>query len=336
MLEGTLDAEQWPLVVFAREEFANLVTAAISTPHFRVSSRTELAILLARRRPCIAFVDLELISQLDPAPPGVTIVGVARGGVSELVEALLTHPSVLHVVSTTMLASPQASQHLADVCERIQHGPEHAVLRDAGIGRAALLASSERRAQRLERIADFFAAHGISAKTIEMMNDVAEELITNALYDAPHEAGWFGTPVPRTAAVELPPEHACEISYGIQAGRVFVRVRDPFGALTQRRLFQVLDRCRTKDVQFDESRGGAGLGMWRVFSAASTLVVSVIPGRLTDILVWVDANNRRPAGKLHTAQLSFPDPFVRDGVAGRFAADHDFDLMDESFTAVIS
>jgi len=323
-------------VIFAREEYARLLGAVLPAHHVRVTSRAEFARAIAKRGPVVGFVDLELLPQIDMLPAGVTIVGVTRGGVAELVDAILSFPNLSNVISTTMLTSPSAAANIAALCARIDHGSEHRVLGSNGVGRAALLACSERRAQRIDRIAEFFASRGVQPRTITMMTDVAEELITNALYDAPHEAGWFRTPVPRTVPVDMPPEHACEISYGVEDGSVFMRVRDPFGALTHQRLLHVLARCRHKDVQFDESRGGAGLGMWRLFSAASTIVISVIAGRLTDVLVWIDAGNRRASGKLHTVQLSFPDQLELDGVFGRFAADHDFDLMDDSFTALIS
>jgi hypothetical protein len=328
--------EQWRFAVFAREEYANLLTPVLPSSPARIHNRAEFA-GLTKRRPCLAFVDVDLLPQLDGiSTAGVAIVGVTRGGVTEVVNALLEFHKLAHVVSTSMLTNTNAAAYMLDLCSRIQEGSEHSPIAD-GVGRAALLASSERRGMRLDRMGEFFAAQGVAQKTIAMMCDIAEELITNALYDAPHEARWFSEPVSRTATVELPPEHACEISYGMDRDRMFVRVRDPFGSLTHTRLMQVLARCRTKEVHCDESRGGAGLGMWRVFSSASSLVVSVSPGRLTDIIVWVDASNRRPSGKLHTVQLSFPETLLPEGVvAGRFAADHDSDLMDESFTALIS
>jgi hypothetical protein len=333
-----MEQDPWRFAVFAREEYANLLVAVLPSSPARITHRAEFAATIAKQRPCLAFVDVELLPQLDgSSTAGAAIVGVTHGGVNDLVTALLELPKLSHVVSTAMLTSHSAAANMIDLCSRIGQGREHNPIGDFGVGRAALLASSERRAMRLDRMAEFFAAQGTGQRTIAMMCDIAEELITNALYDAPHEARWFSEPVSRTSAVELPPEHACEISYGIDRDRMFVRVRDPFGSLTHARLLQVLARCRTKEVHCDESRGGAGLGMWRVFSSASSLVVSVSPGRLTDIIVWVDPTNRRPAGKLHTVQLSFPEPLLPEGgVAGRFAADHDFDLMDESFTALIS
>src|SRR5262249_5765420 len=149
---------------------------------------------------------------------------------------------------------------------------------------------------------------GVSARTIASSSDVAEELVTNALYDAPVEAGYFKRAVQRTEDVQLPPEHACEISYGLEHDSVFVRVRDPFGALTRCRLLGVLNRCQATGISLDESRGGAGLGLWRIFATASTIAITVIPGLLTDILVRIETRRRRSATKqLLAAHLFFPE-----------------------------
>jgi hypothetical protein len=220
--------------------------------------------------------------------------------------------------------------------ERLESGPANHVLGGpSGIGRTALLGSSSRREARFERMREFFAAQGISTRTISSINDIAEELVTNALYDAPVEAGYFKAAVLRTEEIELPPEHACEISYGLEQESVFIRVRDPFGALTRARLLNVLNRCTAAGVSLDESRGGAGLGLWRIFSTASTISLTVIPGALTDIHVRIEARKRRSVGKqLLAIHLFFPEEHEAEGAHGRFAADHDHDLMDESFTAL--
>jgi len=66
-----------------------------------------------------------------------------------------------------------------------------------------------------------------------------------------------------------------------------VRVRDPFGSLTRERLKAVLQRCASPDgtVQVDETMGGAGLGMWRLFTIASFIGISVVKDRQTEVLV---------------------------------------------------
>jgi hypothetical protein len=319
-------------LVYARAAYAHALIAALDLPYVVVTNRADLAAVVAKQRPKLAYVDRELVAQIQSDVVGVPVVAVVDGGLDALVSTLTEFPWLSHVIGTGAL-SPAT---LARLHLRIAHGAEHPILGAAGVGRAALLAHSDRREARLERLREFFDAQRVPSRIVASLSDVAEELMTNALYDAPAEAGLAAT-VSRTVEVELPPERACEISYGVEGGGAFVRVRDPFGALTRERLLAVLERCNRSGIALDESRGGAGLGMWRVFSSSSTIVITVMPGRLTDVLVWIDAAKRRGAAKAsHALHLFFPEQHVSDGVHGRFAADHDHDLIDESFTGLPS
>ena len=322
-------------LVYAREPNAAALTKALSGPVTRVKSRKEF-LAATLRGPAIAFVDVDLLGQVEGETSNVPIVGIVNDdSLPSTIKSLGSYPWLSHLVAKSLLVSPFAKAHLRMFEERIAEGPEHVFLGDDAVGRVALLTSSNRREHRFERMREFFGGRGFSTRTMTSISDVAEELVTNALYDAPVEAKYFKAPVPRTEDVELPPAHACEISYGIDHGSGFVRVRDPFGALTRVRLLGVLNRCNSNAVALDESRGGAGLGLWRVFSIASTIAITVIPGRLTDILVRVESKKGKAAARQTLGvHLFFPEVQALDGAQGRFAADHDYDLMDESFTSI--
>jgi hypothetical protein len=321
-------------LVFAREEYTRLLAAALQPPYLVVTGPSEFAAAVAKYRPLVAYVDLDLLPLIESDKSRVKVIAISDGTLATLVRSLQTFPWLSHQISAASLSAPVVRSSLAKVRERIARGPEQPAL--TGVGRVALLTSSPRRDARLERLRDFFATHSVLARTTAALSDVAEELMTNALYNAPVEAGFFRSPIERTVDVELPTAHACEISYGIDEESVFVRVRDPFGAFTRRRMVDVLDRCNRKGVALDETRGGAGLGLWRVFSLASTITISVIPGRLTDVIVWIEGKKARSVGKLiHAVQLFFSEHSL-DGAPSRFAADHDQDLIDDSFTAVLS
>lgn len=321
-------------LVLASDASADLICAVAPGPHLRVRSRAELIAATMRHAPAVVFVDFDLLPQVEGATD-VPIVGVIDEARAEPIRSLVSVPWLSHLVTAAMLSTPKARSHIEALLERLEDGPTPPVIGPTGLGRTALLSSSTRREARFERMREFFAAQGVPERTISSSSDVAEELVTNALYDAPVEAGYFEMPIERTERVELPPEHACEISYGIEQGSVFIRVRDPFGALTRTRLLGVLNRCNANGVLLDESRGGAGLGLWRIFSIASTIDITVIPGCLTDILVRVDTKRKRASGKpLLAVHLFFPEEHLLDGIRGRFAADHDHDLMDESFTGL--
>jgi hypothetical protein len=218
-------------------------------------------------------------------------------------------------------ATPDAHVQCALLLERLVGGEPRALLGPNGRGRVALLAQASRREPRRERIRDFFAKHGVSSRSLASIDELFEELVTNALYDAPVEAGYFSRAVARTEDIELPHERACEISYGIDQTSAFMRVRDTFGALTRQRLIDVLHRCNARSVGLDESRGGAGLGLWRVFAIASSITINVVPGSMTDILVALRIHEGKVSKELVATHLffappapsAFPSVFPEDG-----------------------
>ncbi len=324
-------------VVFASEAHASLLLAALPQPSIRVHNRAAFVAETAKPG-AVAFVDCDLFHEIEYDIATVPVVGIVDDSQSETlrkaVRAFASYPWLSHVVVSTMLSSPLAQSHLARLLERLPSGPARSMLGVAGVGRVALLTQASRREARLDRMREFFAKHGLSERTISTIADVSEELVTNALYDAPVEAGFFKAAIPRTEDVALPAERACEISYGIDDGIVFVRLRDTFGALTRPRLLGVLTRCNTRSVKLDESRGGAGLGLWRVFSAASTLAITIDPGCSTDILIGIATKEGRLLKQLLAVDLYFVVKTTSSLVP--FAPYDEAEMMDESVTLVRS
>jgi hypothetical protein len=93
--------------------------------------------------------------------------------------------------------------------------------------------------------------------------------------------------------------------YACRDDLAVVRVRDPFGSLSRKRLVEVLTRCARTDmgVEVDETMGGAGLGLWKIFSTASFVAISVIDNRHTEFLVGI--GKRAPGPKPFAFHLFF-------------------------------
>ena len=322
------------MLILASDEHAAALSAALVVRSVRVQDRAELVSHATKERPAAVFVDCDRLPELEGELAGVPIVAVVdtppAETLSKIVHVLASHTAVAHVLAAALLASPVGRSQLNSLVERLGGGPEHDLLGTASVGRIAMLAQASRRQARFDRIEQYFSKHGVSSRTISAIYEVAEELVMNALYNAPAEAGHFKTPVSRTEDVTLPADRACEISYGLEEGTPFVRVRDTFGALHHDRLLEVLTRCNTSDVAIDESRGGAGLGLWRVFSMATTITITVIPGRLTDMLVRIEPRRgKRPKQLLRVDLYFLPDS---QKVADALATDEDSSLFDHSVT----
>jgi hypothetical protein len=322
-------------LVLVKEQHANLLRELLPGSVECITSVTDARKLASTAT--LLFIDLELIDQLDVSSLRTQVVGLTESDqLGEIVSSLTQRNGLSHVLSTRMLETPRARAHLEDLVERAYSGNPFALgrIKGEGIARVALLARASKRQQRFDRMNDFFSKNGVSSRSVSALLEIAEELVMNALYDAPLEAGFFTQAQQRVDDVELPLELACEISYGIEDGVAFVRVRDPFGGLSRSRLVQVLSRCNNGDVQLDVSRGGAGLGLWRVFSQASTVSITVIPKSLTEVRVGI-AIKRKAGGKLEATHLYFV-PASEHYESLAVIPDDDHGLVDQSITLILS
>ena len=280
------------VVAFARDEIVAQLRAVLPCPCVRVTTSRGLE-TEATKPGAVIFIDWDSLCHIDEAITKVPVVAIMDESpeiLPRFIRSLDAYPWLAHWLSASLLTRPSTRGHLAQLVERLGVGTEPGMRGEARIAR---LARASHRESRFERIRLFFEDRGVSGRTIDRIFEVYEELVTNALYDAPFEAGFFKKSVPRTNDVDLPTNHACEISYGLDAETAYLRVRDTFGALTRERMTSVLGRCNASGVAIDDSRGGAGLGLWRVFSAASSLTVTVDPGQLAELLVGISLKDKR-------------------------------------------
>ncbi len=253
------------------------------------------AFLSAMREPdTIAFVDLGALVELGHVEAIVrpkNVIAIATESLPTSIGLLAPFPWLSHVISASMFEHPLATEHLLNLFESLMDSKPRLLdwLGPEVCGRRVRLSHASKRAARLERMADYLESNSVSSRTIDILRNAAEELMTNAFYDAPVAAGAIDGPISRTLDVELPDEFACDLAYGCRDDLAIVRVKDPFGSLSRDRLVEVLSRCARSGMsdEVDEAMGGAGLGMWRIFSNATFVAISVAENRHTEILVGV-------------------------------------------------
>jgi hypothetical protein len=294
-------------IIFAQEALAERLKAVLPERSIVVRKRAEL--FGACFTPgAVAFVDYDLMDTIDGANLHVPIVGIMDvappSALAMTIDALHKYPWLAHVIQAPLLAMDRARAHMSGLLELLSTRGQGTLGANA-IGRTAKLARASRRHARFDRMREYLVSQGLSDRLTETLLETAEELVMNALYDAPVEAGYFAQPRSRTEDVDLPADRACEISYGVDINTVFVRVRDPFGALKRSRLIDVLSRCKAQAAELDESRGGAGLGLWRIFSAASAVSVTVAPGSFTEFTVVLGRNDSRRIARPLAVDLYF-------------------------------
>lgn len=128
------------------------------------------------------------------------------------------------------------------------------------------------------------------------IGQVCEELLMNALYDAPvDEQGnqVFAEIDPHDRTKSRSPRPV-SIRYAATDTQFAIAVRDRFGRLAKNTILAYIEKCLTSPVQIDRKTYGAGLGLYLVANAAASYVVNVAYGVATEVVCTFDRGAKAP------------------------------------------
>jgi hypothetical protein len=135
----------------------------------------------------------------------------------------------------------------------------------------------------VQKIQEFVGALQLPKRVAEMFGELAHELIMNAMYDAPVDAQ--GRPKyagDRKADIQLGDGERPNVRVATDGSKLVLQVRDPFGRLERRHVFDGLARGLAGG-EMDQSHGGAGLGMMVCHNASSAMFFDVARGKHTEV-----------------------------------------------------
>ena len=115
---------------------------------------------------------------------------------------------------------------------------------------------------------------------------ITEELLMNALFDAPAAAGKnFDKDHP------IPPELAPQIEYGFDGQIVAVSARDPYGSFPKEVFFNYLRKALyngDSEQILDEKTEGAGIGLFKILSYCHGVICNQSKGVETEVIALID------------------------------------------------
>ncbi|ACY18813.1 transcriptional regulator [Haliangium ochraceum] len=143
----------------------------------------------------------------------------------------------------------------------------------------------------IRAVTDYAELLGCNSRTTEMVRTVVDELVTNAIYNAPRDAD--GCPkyahLSRRESVVLDESEVAELLFACDGSYIAIAQRDPFGSLTGETVISYLNRCLHKGPrQISTDAGGAGLGLYQVFQSLSKFIINIEPGRRTEVICLID------------------------------------------------
>jgi hypothetical protein len=136
---------------------------------------------------------------------------------------------------------------------------------------------------------------GVRGRMRSSIGQVCEELLMNALYDAPvdeHGTALFHEVDVRERLTQLSPRPV-SIRYAATETGFAVSVRDRFGRLDKATVLRYIDKCLHSPQQIDRKTYGAGLGIYLIANAATQFVLNVAPGMATEVVCTFDRKTIR-------------------------------------------
>lgn len=246
---------------------------------------------------CADAFDGDLVAEQVRARPGLRGVLWTAEPLRRALRYLVESKTIDHVLGRKDFESPPRTWELTMLARRLQGAatPPLGAYLDWGFSAIDIpvRATADRDAA-ATIIQDFVAQLQVPKRVGEMFAELGHELIMNAMYDAPIDA--YGRPKyagDRKAEITLAEHERPALRLATDGSKLALQIRDPFGRLERRHVFDGLARGLAGG-EMDTSHGGAGLGMMVCHNASSAMFFDVIPNRQTEVtaLFEIDMNLR--------------------------------------------
>ncbi|HTR53930.1 MAG TPA: PEGA domain-containing protein [Kofleriaceae bacterium] len=276
-------------------------------------------------------------TELQAALVVVHLDGELAGIAAELLQRLVGDTRVIAVLPRTNLAAVvdimQASERLAGmiVAEEL-HGSELSAMATRVLAgdifgleklvpwgtlvHSQLVGDYQDKSLCIAQISEFAEAMGVRRKYRESIEQCCDEMLMNALYDAPvdDEGKQIFAEIPTRTRISLRVEQRVVVQYACDDRHFALSVRDAFGTLERGTVLQYLAKCLHQADQIDRKAGGAGLGLYLMVNSATVVLFNVLPGIATEAVCVFDLE----APKLQLREFGFFTEKI--DAAGRLAA----------------
>ena len=152
------------------------------------------------------------------------------------------------------------------------------------------------RGKAIDAVLDYAKEFGIRTRLRDSIAQVCEELLMNALYDAPvddsgHQVFSAVDPHDR---VNIRSPKPVSIRFAATETQFVIAVRDRYGRLAKKTIVAYINKCLTETNQIDRKAHGAGLGIYLIANAAASYIVNVAYDVATEVICTFDRKAKLP------------------------------------------
>lgn len=167
-----------------------------------------------------------------------------------------------------------------------------------------VVTNSNQRESLREEIQTHFKKIGVRSTVLDRVNTAVEEMLMNAIYDAPVDSSGnhIFNHISRKNEIKLDTHQQSQLAYASDGVLLAVSVTDPFGSLTKNIIIDYLISCyHGKAGSMNEKKGGAGRGLHQVVENADLTIFNVKKGVRTEVicLFYIDGQRREGQPSFH-------------------------------------
>jgi hypothetical protein len=142
----------------------------------------------------------------------------------------------------------------------------------------------------IAQISEFAEAMSVRRKYRESIEQCLDEMLMNALYDAPvdEQGRPIFSEIPTKTRISLRVEQKVVVQYACDGKQFVIGVRDAFGTLDRDTVLRYLHKCLHNEQQIDRKAGGAGLGLYLITNSSTGVYFNVLPGVATEAVCTFD------------------------------------------------
>ena len=160
----------------------------------------------------------------------------------------------------------------------------------------------------IEKMREHFQSYGIRPVILDRVHSVCEEILMNAIYDAPTDG--YGNALynhlPRTESINLPEAQQSRLNYGTDGVLLAISVEDPFGSLTKSVIMKYLESCYSGQAgSLNTEKGGAGRGLHMIIESADLTIFNVIRGQRTEVVSLFNLEQNKEVSNQPTFHMFF-------------------------------
>ena len=238
--------------------------------------------------------------------PDSKYVFVSSEPISKHFHTLKQHPELSTIVARHPVDRTFTVKNMATTIRKLFGGDIFGLEKYLSWGTEVIehkITGSADKAALVAHLETFLDSLGIRGSLRSKGSRVAEELLMNAVYDAPTDKDGKSiyNHLERNVPVQLKPEEYATFRYACDGALLAISVVDVFGALTRSTILDYLERCFGEFVLLENmpGKGGGGNGLFQIIQSSSLTVFNVKPGRKTEVIALLNINIQTQKISLH-------------------------------------